>query len=136
MSFSNYLENALLNTVFGGTIFSPSGTLYVALGSGNPGESGVSICEPSTSYNYLRVAITNDKANWSTATSGVLTNMVALQYPQANNDWGQITYFGIYDSSGVDRGNMYGYGNLVVPKYVYNGDTPTFASGSLQISLD
>ena len=136
MSASNYLENLVLDKMFGNTDFTPSGIYYVALSSGNPTDLGTSINEPNTVTGYQRVPHTNDKEYWSTAVSGQLHNMAVITFPQAVSDWGYIDYFALFDASGLGNGNLIGWGAVTTPKYVYNGDIPTFASGSLIVTLD
>lgn len=137
MSYGNFLEKALLDLAFGGATFTPSGTLYVFLSSGNPGESGHAALEPSTSYGYARVAVTNDKTNWSTVitNSGSLHNMTTITFPTAvSGNWGYVDYWGIFDQA--TGGNYYGYGSLTQPKTITIGDTLSFPSGSLVITQD
>jgi hypothetical protein len=134
MSFSNYLENKILDHFFGGTVLAPSGTLYVALNTGVPSDdAGGNFLEP-VGNGYARVAHTNTKSNWTTSSNGALENSTAVTFPQATGPWGTVTHFGIYDAS--TGGNIYGSGALVLSKTIVSGDTPSFPSGALDISLD
>lgn len=135
MSFSNFLEVSLLDLAFGATPFTPSGTLYVALSSGNPLDDGSAILEPAAG-SYARVAVTNDKDNWAGAESPTsqLYNVVPVTFPQATADWGLVTHFAVYDQD--SGGNLYGAGELTSSRTILNGDTPSFTSGNLTITLD
>lgn len=135
MSFSNFLEVALLDSAFGGVAFTPSGTLYVALSSGDPLDDGSAILEP-TAGGYARVGIANNKTNWAGAESpgGNLYNVIPVTFPQASADWGLVTHFAILDQD--SGGNLYGCGELTAQRTILNGDTPSFASGALTITLD
>jgi hypothetical protein len=137
MSYSNYLEQKLLDLTFGGASFIPSGTLYIGLSSGNPGETGTSGREP-TGNGYARVAVTNNKINWcsydSGNPSGTISNLTVIEFPRATGVIGYIDYITIYDQP--IGGNFYAYGPLSVARTIYDGDIPNFASGALRITLD
>ena len=136
MSFSNYLENKVLDHLFGATIYTPSSTLYIALNTGVPApgdDAGAGFLEPSGNA-YARVSMTNNKTNWTTASSGALENATAITFPTATGNWGTVTHFGIYDNS--SGGNILGSGALTISKTITSGDTASFASGALDISLD
>lgn len=138
-NFTNYLEHAILDHVFGGTTYTPSGTLYVGLLTGTaPSESASSFNEPPSASGYSRVAVTNNKSNWSTAAqvggSGSVHNLNTISFPQATGPWGTVNYCAIFDAS--TNGNALALGDLVLSKVISSGDTPSFASGSLIIRLD
>lgn len=134
MSFCDYFENKILDCYFGGTAYASSGTLYVALSSGIPtNDNGGGFNEPSGSA-YARVAVTNTKSNWTTASGGALENSTTITFPTATGAWGTVSYFGIYDASTV--GNLLGSGTLTIAKTITSGDTASFASGALDITLD
>jgi hypothetical protein len=65
MSFSNYLENKLLDHAFRNTSYTPPSAVYVALSTADPGEDGSTIAEPSGN-NYARVAATFGAASAGT----------------------------------------------------------------------
>jgi hypothetical protein len=134
MSFSNYLENKVLDHLFGGTVYSPSGTLYVALNTGVPSDDGGGNFLEPVGNSYTRVAHTNNKSNWTTSSNGALENSTAVTFPQATGPWGTVTHFGIFDNS--TGGNLLGSGALTLSKTIVSGDTASFASGALDISLD
>jgi len=137
MSFSDYIENSVLDLMFGGTAFTPSGILYVALCSGSPSENMQTLLEPLTG-GYTRAAITNDKSNWSgainTVSSGTIHNLVDIEFPRANAFVGLVTHFAIMDN--LTGGKMYGYGSLANSRTIFSGDTPNFASGTMTITMD
>ncbi len=134
MSFSNYLENKVLDHLFGAVTYAPSATLYIALNTGIPtDDAGTTFQEPAGNA-YARVAVTNNKTNWTTAANGALENATVVTFPTALGPWGTVTHFGIYDNS--TGGNILGSGALVLSKAIVSGDTASFASGALDISLD
>lgn len=134
-SFSDYLENELLDHVFGCNTrnFTPPSNIYVALSTADPSENGSGLAEPS-GYGYARVL--TSAASWTVASSGALDNASAINFPEATGSWGTITHFALYDGLTVGTGNMLGYGTLTIPKSIDNGDTASFAIGALDVSLD
>ena len=129
-SFSNYLENALLNHTFKGSVFTQPTNIYVALSTTDPGETGGSITEPALSSGYYRVALNT----WSTASTGAIGNTSGIAFPAAIGPWGTIAHCALFDASGL--GNMLAYNTLAVAKTVTQGDIMNFASGSIVINLD
>ena len=139
MSFVNYLEHAVLDHLFGATTYTPSGTLYVGLSTTTPLEDGTNFTEPGATGAYARVAVTNDKNNWSTAaqssTSGSLHNRTSIAFTQATEGWGTVTHVGIFEGSGTGA-NMLIMNPLTQTKTVDTGDTLSFPSGALIINID
>lgn len=134
MSFTNYLENKVLDHLFGAVTYTPSSTLYIALSTGVPtDDAGGGFLEPSGGA-YARVAVTNNKTNFTTASNGALENATAITFPQATAAWGTVTHVGILDNSA--GGNLLASGALVLSKNITSGDTPSFASGDLNVTLD
>ena len=131
MSFSNYLENALLDHIFGNATFSTPAEVYVALFDADPGETGAA--NEISGNAYARVATSG--SHWNSASGGSLTNALDIQFPQASGgSWGTITHFGIFDSGST--GNFLGGGSLNSSKAVAEGDTPKFSAGDITITLD
>lgn len=141
MSFTNYLEHATLDLMFGATAFTPSGTLYVGLSTTTPGEDGSSFTEPSSASGYNRAAIPNVKAStsgWSSAaqlsTSGEIHNQGTVSFGTASGNWGTITHAGIFNS--LAGGNLLTANALTVQKTPTSGDVVSFPSGAISIRLD
>ncbi len=138
MSFTNYLEHATLDYLFGQTSYTPSGTLYVGLSTTAPTEAGANFTEPNATGGYARVAVTNNKTNWSVAsqvgTSGTISNNTAITFPEASG-WGTVSYFGLFDGSGVSA-NLLVQSQLAVAKTVGPNDVLRFSSGNLVIRMD
>ncbi|MDP9488130.1 MAG: hypothetical protein M3Q49_20465, partial [Actinomycetota bacterium] len=82
MSFSDFMENTILNEVFGGVNYVPVGTVYVALYTTAPDDAGAGGTEVSGGA-YARVAVTNNATNWPAAVGGAKSNGVAITFPQA-----------------------------------------------------
>lgn len=133
-SFSDYLEDELLDHVFGGADYSRPGTLYIALCTTAPTDAstGSTIVEPSGN-NYSRKAVTNNSTNFPASSGGAKANGAAITFDAASGSWGTITHFAIVDASSA--GNVLGWGDLAVSKAVSSGDTVSFAIGDLDITL-
>jgi hypothetical protein len=139
MSYTNFLEHASLDHVFGGTTFTASGTLYVGLSTTTPAEDGTNFTEPATASGYARVGIINNKTNWSTAsqvsTSGEVHNRTAITFPTSTGNWGTITHFGIFDNP--TTGNLYLQAALSGgPQTININNQISFSSGTLKIRMD
>lgn len=130
-SFSNYLENRLLDHLFCKNTFT-SPTIYVALSKADPGESGSGISEPNPPNGYSRV--TTSENDWNDATDGHIDNANDITFPQASGDWGTITHFALIDAA--SGGNMLAYGALSTSKTIGSGDAAKFAASDLDVSLD
>jgi hypothetical protein len=132
-SFSDFLENEILDQIFGALAYSAPSALYFALSTANPTDTGGGLSEPSGG-SYARVSLTNNKTLWVTASGGALDNAIAITFPQATASWGTVTHFAIMDATSA--GNMIAWGTLSASKTIDNGDTAEFAIGDLDIGLD
>jgi hypothetical protein len=128
-SFSDYVENKILNYVFNFLPFTFA-TGYVALSSGDPGEAGTNLLEV-VGGSYARPLATGI---WTSSTTGAIMNSAAIVFPTATANWGNITHFALFDH--VTTGNMLGYGTLGTSKNVTTNDVVQFATGALTIRLD
>lgn len=135
MSFTDFLEDELLDHVFGGAnrIFTPPTNLFCALSTIVPTDSGSGFTEPADGY--LRVS-TSD-SDWTiagTAPQGSITNSNAIIFPQASGTgWGTILFAALFDLATVGNNLM----QLdVVPDVVVNsGDDSQFAALAFTTTL-
>ena len=135
MSFGDFLENEILDHVFGGAAYTAPGTLYFAASSSDPGDDGSTGTFPSGG-SYARVAMTNNLTNFPAASGGAKSNGVAIEWPVATADWlsgANLTHVAIYDAS--SGGNFLGRGAIAVPKAILNGDQLVIPIGDLDITL-
>lgn len=128
MSFSDYLENKILNHVFGIEAYAQPDALYVALSTSNPLDDGSGVSEPSGN-NYARI----NHNDWATATSGSTSNVGVVTFPTASGTWGTVTYVCIFDA--LTGGNLIASGALTASRAVTVGDTIRFASRDIRVSL-
>ncbi len=101
MSFSEFLGLELLDHVFGAAAYTAPGTVYIALSTTTPTAAGGNFTEPSGN-GYARVAVTNNKTNWSTDAAGALENAVAFAFAQATGSWGTVRQL-----AGMGRSNNF-----------------------------
>lgn len=136
MPFTTYLDNSLLQNVFGGVAYAPPSTIYVGLSSTPPTATGGNITEPSGN-GYARVAIANNTTNFSTPTTGTTSNSAAITFPASTGAWvnsAPLNYFIITDSS--TNGNILAFGTVSNPQVVNSsGAVLTFPAGTLSLSL-
>ena len=130
-SLSNFGENALMNHLFGGA-YTPVATLYLALATGDPGETGTgaSMSEVTDANNYARKAIT-----FSAAGSRKISQTGAVTFNQASGAWGTVTHWGIVDSGTHGAGNLLAYGALAVSIVPVSGNTPSVASAQVYVEI-
>lgn len=127
MSFSNYLEDAVLNHVFGGSAYSAPSTLHIALFTVAPGEDGTGGTEVSGG-GYAR------QTGAFTVSSGTASNSSAIEYSTATANYGTVVAMGIYDSA--TGGNLLAYGTLTTSKVVSTGDVLRFNASAIDITLN
>lgn len=133
MSFTNYLEAAVLDLVLGNVSFTPASPIYVGLSTTAINDDGSGITEPSGGY--ARVAMPNNSAGWNAASGGNKTNGTAIIFPTASASWGQVTYFFIADGSGGGA-NVWVKGSVNPSQTINQNDSVRFAVSDLSISLD
>lgn len=133
-SFGNYLEDKLLDHVFGNTAYSAPATIYIGLSKADPLDDGSGIDEP-VGGNYSRVAVTNNTTNWPNSVAGAKSNGTAITFPTASAGWGVCTHFFLYTTAS-GAGNLLGHAQLTNSKTVDSGDTLSFAIGELDLTLD
>lgn len=129
-SKSDYLEDAILDHVLGGGDYTRPATVYIALFTVTPDDTGGGT--EVTGGSYARKSVTNNNTNWPASSGGVKTNGVAFTFPTASADWGTVVAFGIFDAS--SGGNLLYWGVLTSSRTINSGDTSSFAVGSLAIS--
>ena len=131
-SKSDYLENEILDHVLGGGDYTRPSTVYIALYTTAPTDSGggVEVSAPS----YTRKAVTNNATNWPAAAGGVKTNGSDIVFETAEESWGTIVAFGIHDA--ITSGNILYWGDLTSSRLIDQGDTAFFRAGTLTITED
>ena len=139
---SDYLENQLIDHLFRGATFAKPSTIYFALYTVAPSDSGGGT--EVSGGSYARVAITPSNTNFnatqggtsgaSSGTGGNTTNAVAITFPAPTASWGTVTHYGVFDAS--SGGNLLIWGALNTSKTINNGDAaPSFSAGNLSVTV-
>jgi hypothetical protein len=124
-SFSDYLENKVLAHVFGGTAYTAPSTLYLALYTVAPDDTGGGTEVSGGSYARQTCAFT--------VSGNLATNTSAVEWPTASGSWGTVVAVGVFDA--LTTGNLLAYGNLTASKTISTGDVFRIPAGDLDITL-
>ena len=126
MSFSDYLENEVLDHVFGGAAYTAPATLYVALYTAAPDDTGGGTEVSGGAYARQTVA-------FDAAASGATQNTASVEFPTATASWGTVTHVGVFDAA--TAGNLMCYATLTASKTIASGDVFRIPVGDLDITL-
>jgi len=132
-SFTDYLENKVLDHVVGKTSFTMPAVVAVALFTAAPSDAGGGT-EVTNANNYARKATAG--TDWQAAASGATQNTAAITFNVPSGSWGTVTHFAIMDSATYGAGNMLMWSALTTPQAIGSGNTVSFAIGDLDLSLD
>ena len=131
VAFSDYLENEVLDHIFKTGDYVSETNLYVALCTSTPLDANTTApAGELTGGGYLRI-----KCNtWDLAAAGATENSQTVTFPQATADLGTVTHFALCNKTTL--GNHLAWGALSSPRVISSGDTASFASGDLDVTLD
>lgn len=123
-AISAYALPKILNVLFNNTAFGAVANTYVKLHTGAPGTAGTANAATHT---------TRVEATWAAASVGTITTDAAVIFTSmAANE--TITHFSVWDN--LTAGNHLWYGALTASRAVLIGDTLTFATGDIDLTLD
>lgn len=123
---SNYAEGKLVEHLLGVASFTMPSTIYLALYTSDPTDAN-SGTELSGS-GYARQTIT-----FGTHSNGTSLNTSAETFTASGGNFGTITHIGLLDAS--TSGNLLCFGALAVSKTVNDGESISFAVGSISVTL-
>lgn len=124
--FSNYLEDAVLNHVFGGDAYTSPSSVYLALYTTAPTDAGGGT--QVSGNGYARQEITFDAAD-----SGEVTSTSPVSFTASGGSFGTIVAVGVFDAS--TGGNLLAW-KAITPVTINDTDTLTFPAGDITVSLD
>jgi len=127
--FSDYLEDKVLDHVFGGTAYTAPSTLYVALYTAAPSDTGGGT--EVSGGSYARKSMPDMTVSGTSPTTA--TNGAAVEFVTATGSWGTVSHVGVFDAS--SSGNLLGWAALTASKTVSSGDVFRFDAGDLDITL-
>ena len=126
MSLTNFLETEVLDHVFGGNAYTAPTTLYFALFTAAPSDTGGGTEVSGTNYERVSGAFTVS-GNTASLTS-------AIEFAAAGSNWGTVTHGAIFDAA--TSGNMLAYGTLADDKVIETGDVLRIQANQFTITLD
>ena len=124
-------SNKILNRYFGNVSDTVASTLYLGLSTTAINNDGTGATEPSGG-GYARVAVTNNKTNWSNASNGILNNLTELSFPESSTSWGTVSHVFLSDTIG---GAPIYFDALATPRAVQAQTTLIFAINTIQIRM-
>lgn len=124
-NLSDYLEDALLDHFLGTTAYTAPSTVYVALYTVAPSDSGGGT--EVTGGSYAR-----QSAAFDAAASGATANTSNIDF--SNMPACTVVAVGVFDAASA--GNLLVHGTLTSNKTVDAGDILRIAAGDLDISID
>jgi len=130
-SFTDYLENRLLDHFYGGAASVAPVIVYLGLSTTAINDDGTGITEP-VGGSYARITVTNNATNWPAASGGAKSNGVAFTTATATGSWGTITHAFFSDAS--SGGNILCHWDLPTSKTIASGDSLSFGVGAITLT--
>lgn len=124
-SFSDYLENALLNHVFRNTSLTAPASVWLALYTVAPTDAGGGT--QVSGAGYARQAIT-----FGAPSGGAIANTSAVSFTAAGGNYGTVIAVGIFDAS--TAGNLLAWDDIT-SAVINDGDTINFPIGDIDVTL-
>ena len=130
MGASDYLEEKILDHVFRLATFTAPTSLYVALFTAAPSDSGGGTEVSGNAY--ARVQVTNDNTTWS-RTNSTVSNIIAITFAAPSpSTWGTVTHYGVFDAASA--GNLIDWGALTNSRSTSVGVALSFSAGLITFS--
>lgn len=136
MSFTNFLEQKVLEHVFRNVAYTSPTALYVGLFTSTPSDSTAGTEVSGGSYARQTVSF-----SFTSGDPSSVTNTAQITFPTSTASWGTVTHAGIYDA--LTSGNFLAYAELTLssdfstsnPKTIATGDIFRISAGNLQVRL-
>lgn len=113
----------------------PPSNIYIALHNGEPGsDASNNELDPNAgAAGYSRYESASP-ADWTETSPGSFENTSDFLFDQAQEDWGEVTHFSLWDSQ--TGGNAIAEDSLVQAQTINNGDEPVFRAGNVSGVFD
>lgn len=133
-SFSDWMEDSLLDHAFKNTAMSQPTKLFIALTKSTIEEddTGVTLPTEISGGSYAR----KECSTWDASSGGAIANTQVVTFAEATAVWGTVTDFAIVDSGTAAQGNCFGFGKVTTSKKIATGDTAKFATGDIDVTLN
>lgn len=125
-SFSDYLENELLDAAFNNGSFAGGATIYMGLYTAAPTDAGGGTEVSGGGYARQTVA-------FGAASGGAIANTGAVNFTASGANFGTVVAVGFFDAASA--GNLLAW-DEITSVVINDGDTLTFAIGDIDITLD
>jgi len=132
---SDYYEDKLNDFLFGAQALTPEATYYLALATATVGEDDDGSTFTEANYTgYARVALTNNKTNFSASSGGVVSNATEIRFPKATGGSSTVVELVLLDAE--TDGNIICGGTITTSKTYSDGDRPVFEIGEITFTID
>jgi hypothetical protein len=128
-SFTNFLELEVLDHILKTGAYTPPATVYLALFTGDPGETG-SVAAEATYTGYERVAIT-----FGAAAGRSITQSGQVNFPAASGGSSIVTHWGLMLAGTKTVSDMMAYGTFTDSKTVTAGYQPFVATTEVVVTM-
>lgn len=133
-TLTNYTEDEIIKHLFRTGTFTAPATLYFALFTTAPDDTGAGT--EVTGGSYARVGVAKGDANFAatSGTDGVTSNLGTITFPAPTANWGTVTHMAIFDAASA--GNMICYATLSPSRTINNGDpAPIYNIGAFTFTF-
>lgn len=135
MGVSQYLENARLNWLKGTAFPAAPATMYIALYTVAPSDSGGGTEVSGGAYARASIASTG----WGAISGGgtspeQISNSGVVSFPTPTASWGTVVAFAIFDAA--TGGNMLYWNTFTSSTTINAGASVSFGAGSLTVMED
>lgn len=128
-SLTNYAELEVLDHILKTGSYSPPGTVYLALFTADPGETG-SVAAEADYTGYERAAIT-----FGAADARAITQNAQVNFPASTGGSSVCSHWGLMAAGTKTVSDMIAYGAFTTPKTVTSGYQPFVATGKVVVSF-
>jgi len=122
MAFTTAVDQAILDW-----FLTTYATPWAGYSTADPGKTGATLAEPAGATGYARVDLTAGLSR----TASEIDNDAEIEFPEATDDQGTITYACLFDD---EEGDLIWSAALSASKVVSTGDTPRFPLGDFNIT--
>jgi len=129
-----YSANRVNDLILGRTAITTPSTFYLGISTTPIQNDGTGATEPTADTAYARVAIANNKTNFSTSVSGTINNLVEFGFSESTINQGVITHWLFSDA--LVGGNIWFQGALTLPRTVESATVLVLPIGSFSNTVD
>jgi hypothetical protein len=132
-SASDYLENAIINSVLRGATFPTPSNVFLSLHTADPTDANDDSTEVLADW-YVRQDTSKDgelSAAWTAPANGVSRNALSIQFPPVTGATVTVTHVGLYDAP--TGGNLLYHSALAPAKTLEADDVLTVATNAFTI---